>query len=62
LGAQLAITDVVFIVFAAVGKHWKLSDTDINVWLGATVVQVVGIVTVVTRHLFPRRDSQPDSS
>jgi hypothetical protein len=25
------------------------------VWLGATVVQVVGVVLVITRYLFPRR-------
>jgi hypothetical protein len=28
----------------------------IEVWLAATVVQVVGVVAIVTRHLFPVRD------
>jgi hypothetical protein len=56
LFAQLAIADTVFIVFAWAGQRWVLSPGVIEVWLGATVVQVVGIVLVVTRHLFPNRD------
>jgi hypothetical protein len=30
----------------------------IEVWLAATVVQVVGVVAVVTRHLFPKPDGE----
>jgi hypothetical protein len=56
LGAQLAIADAVFIVYAWAGRGWQLDPAVIDVWLGATVVQVVGIVLVVTRHLFPLRD------
>jgi hypothetical protein len=59
LSLQLAAADVVFVLYAAIGKHWKLDPAVINIWLGATVVQVVGIVLVVTRHLFPVRDGQP---
>ncbi len=59
LAVQIAAADVVFWVFAEVGKQWHLSDGVIQIWLAAAVVQVIGVVTVVTRHLFPRRDGKP---
>jgi hypothetical protein len=59
LGAQLLIADAVFLAFAWAGRGWDLSPGVIEVWLAATVVQVVGIVLIVTRHLFPNRDKEP---
>ena len=56
LAAQLAIADAVFVAYAWAGKHWNLPPDVIQVWLAATLVEVVGVVTVVTRYLFPRRD------
>ena len=56
LGVQLLGADLIFVVYAWAGRGWELSPGVIEVWLGATVVQVVGVVTVVTRHLFPSRD------
>jgi hypothetical protein len=56
---QFLIADAVFIAFAWAGEDWHLSTAVIDVWLAATVVQVVGIVLVVTRHLFPDRDNKP---
>jgi thiosulfate reductase cytochrome b subunit len=56
LGVQLLIADGVFIAFAQIGESWVLSPGVIQVWLAATVVQVVGIVLVVTRHLFPNKN------
>jgi|ERR1700761_3999340 len=56
LGAQLLVADAVFIVFAWVGKDWQLSSGVIEIWLAATVVQVIAVVAIVTRHLFPNRD------
>jgi len=53
LGAQLVIADAVFVVFAWAGRSWDLTPGLIEVWLAATVVQVVGVVAIVTRHLFP---------
>lgn len=58
LGAQLLVADVVFIVFAWVGKGWDLPPGVIEIWLASTVVQVVGVVAIVTRHLFPNRDGR----
>jgi hypothetical protein len=56
LGAQFVIADAVFVTFAWAGKSWDLPPGVIEVWLAATVVQVVGVVAIVTRHLFPNRD------
>jgi hypothetical protein len=64
LALQIVAADVVFWVFAETGDHWHLSDGVIQIWLAAAVVEVIGVVTVVTRHLFPRRDrlGKPDSA
>jgi glutathione S-transferase len=56
LGAQFVIADAVFVTFAWVGKRWDLPPGVIEFWLAATVVQVVGVVAIVTRHLFPSRE------
>jgi glutathione S-transferase len=56
LGAQFLVADAVFVAFAWAGQGWDLPSGVVEVWLAATVVQVVGVVAVVTRHLFPNRD------
>jgi len=61
LAVQIAVADIVFWVFAEAGEHWHLSDGVIQIWLAAAVVEVIGVVAVVTRHLFPRRDGVADS-
>lgn len=55
LGVQLLAADAVFVAFAWAGRGWDLPPGVIEVWLAATVVQVVGVVAIVTRHLFPGR-------
>jgi hypothetical protein len=60
LAVELVMVNVIFWKYAAIGEHWNIPVGVIQVWLGATVVQVVGVVTVVTRYLFPNRDSQPE--
>jgi hypothetical protein len=57
LGAQLLVADLVFVVFAWAGQHWQLTSGVIEVWLAATVVQVIAVVAIVTRHLFPESGS-----
>jgi hypothetical protein len=59
LGAELFFVNLVFLLYIAIGVHWRVPGTTMQVWLSATVVQVVGIVYVVSRHLFPRRDQPP---
>jgi glutathione S-transferase len=56
LGSQFVIADAVFVVFAWAGWNWELTPGVIEVWLAATVIQIVGVVAIVTRHLFPSRD------
>ena len=56
LGSAVRVADAVFVTFAWAGRNWDLSSGVIEVWLAATVVQVVGVVAIVTRHLFPNRD------
>jgi hypothetical protein len=56
MGVQLAIADVVFVLYAKNGVAWKIPPQVIDIWLGATFVEVVGVVYVVTRYLFPPRD------
>lgn len=62
LAAQFVVADAVFVTFAWAGRSWDLTPGVIEVWLAATVVQVVGVVAIVTRHLFPGRDGQEASA
>jgi hypothetical protein len=62
LGAQLLVADAVFVVFAWVGRDWNLTSGVIEIWLAATVVQVIAVVAIVTRHLFPNRDGNEASA
>ena len=57
LGLQLVIADCLVYLYAGIGKGWDVPSDVINVWLGATVVQLIGVVLVVTRYLFPHRDA-----
>ena len=56
LGAELVFVNGMFFLYTWLGVHWKIPSATMQVWLSATVVQVIGIVYVVTRYLFPRRD------
>jgi hypothetical protein len=55
LGVQFVIADAVFVAFAWAGLDWALPPGVVEAWLAATVVQVIGVVATVTRHLFPTR-------
>lgn len=51
--AQVGIADIVFVTYAWYGRNWDLPSEVIGGWLAATVVQVIGVATIVTRSLFP---------
>lgn len=53
---QLFIADIVFIVYAWAGRHWDLDPGVVQFWLGATIVELIGVALVVTQYLFPKRD------
>ncbi len=61
VAAQLLIADVVFIAYAWAGNNWDLDASVIQVWLGSTLVELIGVALVITRYLFPRRDRNGDS-
>ena len=56
MGVQILIADTVFFIYAEWGVDWRFPPGVITGWLSATVVEVIGVVLVVTRSLFPRRD------
>jgi hypothetical protein len=53
--AQIALADGIFIMYAGRGRHWDVGAAVIDVWLAATVIQVVSIVAIITTSLFPTR-------
>lgn len=57
VGIQLFVADAVFVTYAWAGRAWRLEPGVIQFWLGATLVELIGVVVVITRYLFPRRDS-----
>lgn len=60
LRRQLFVTNAAFVAYAWFGRDWDVQPEVMQVWIGATVVELIGIVAVVTRYLFPRRDTQQD--
>jgi hypothetical protein len=58
---QLVIADAVFVIYAEKGKHWELEPSVIQIWLIATLVELIGVALVITRYLFPRRDRHTHS-
>ncbi len=54
MGGQLVIADCVFVGYGF-GVAWQIPPNVIIGWLGATVIQVIAVVLVITRYLFPPR-------
>lgn len=54
MGVQLAVADWVFFLYGR-GVDWRIPTPAISAWLGATVIEVVGVVFVITKYLFPAR-------
>lgn len=49
---QVLIADGVFYLYGH-SAHWKIPVEAIDIFLGATVVQVIGVVLAITKSLFP---------
>jgi hypothetical protein len=62
VAAQLVIADAVFVAYAWAGKDWNVEPAVIQFWLGATLVELIGVALVITRYLFPRRDRYGDGA
>jgi hypothetical protein len=54
MGGQLFLADGAFIAYGF-WNDWRIPPETILGWLSATVIEVIGIVLVITRHLFPGR-------
>jgi hypothetical protein len=52
IGAQVALADIVFVVYGF-GNDWHIPSQAIIAWLSATVVQVIAVGMVITKSLFP---------
>jgi len=50
--AQLLIADTAFYVYGF-ANGWDIPTAAITTWLGATVIQIVGVVLVIAKNLFP---------
>ncbi|HWN72204.1 MAG TPA: hypothetical protein VNN15_00185 [Solirubrobacterales bacterium] len=59
MASQMVTADVVFIVYGN-AKGWEIPVSGIQVWLGATVVQVAVIVGAVAKYLFPPDGGGPN--
>lgn len=57
LWVQMLATNVVFCFYAWHGWDWMVPDGVMLGWLGATVVELIGVVAVVVRYLFPPRSA-----
>jgi hypothetical protein len=53
VAVQIGIADTVFVVYGF-ANGWNVPAQAMEVWLAATVVQVIGVVLVITRSLFPK--------
>lgn len=56
---QLVVANGVFIAYALTMGS-KLDVGALQVWLGTTVVQIIGVVLVITQYLFPPSGRQPE--
>lgn len=55
MAGQLVIADAVFVIYGY-ANHWRVPVSAIQVWLAATVVEVIGVVLVIVKSLFPPGD------
>jgi hypothetical protein len=51
-GIQVLIADTAFYIYGY-ENHWHVPASAIDAWLAATVIQVIGVVLVIVRSLFP---------
>lgn len=52
MGLQVVIADMAFF-FYGFALEWDVPEAVIIGWMTATVVQVIGVVLIIARHLFP---------
>jgi hypothetical protein len=50
--AQLVVADAAFYLYGF-ENGWQIPTAAITAWLAATVIQIVGVVLVIAKNLFP---------
>lgn len=58
VGVQLLVSDAYLFVFMCANPH---STSVMMAWLSASVIEVVGLVWVITRSIFPFKDGYRDT-
>ena len=58
----MSVVDVVFVIYAWAGVKWNIPPVAISAWLGALIVQVVGIATIVVKGIFPEESADFSAS
>lgn len=58
LGAQLVMSDLFLYKFMCANPH---SDTAMLAWFSACVIEVIGLIWVITRSIFPFNDGDRDT-
>lgn len=56
VGAQVAVADVVFLIYGF-GNDWHIPSQTIVAWLTATVAEVIAVGLVITKSLFPEKSA-----
>ena len=56
--AQIAAADWVFYLYGR-ANSWMIPPEAIQAWLAATVIEVIGVVVVITRFLFSKDAAAP---
>lgn len=51
---QLTAANVAFYFFGS-SANWRISDAVMLGWISSTVVEIIGIVLIVVKNLFPNR-------
>lgn len=58
MAAQPIVVNAGFLLYAGLGYGWAPPEGAVQVWLTATFVQIVSVVVVITRSLFPGESIQ----
>ena len=58
MAIQLVVVNAGFLLYAGLGYGWTPPEGAVQVWLTATFVQIVSVVVVITRSLFPGESTQ----
>lgn len=56
MSVQIGFANLGFFLYGGANR-WSIEPVVMQFWLPAAVVQVIGIVYVIARYLFPRRDN-----